>query len=145
MKRVFIFLTLIFICTTELMAENEIKRDTLFDGGVEVIIELPPLYKKYKFGDGHCISYAYLLKDLEILEVTFLFHPWQTPEEGDSIIWDVKVGNIARSFCVVRDQKYIRRDIYVGRCFVGYSNATEKNLPYLNSILDNIIVRRREE
>ncbi len=145
MNKGLIFFITFLLNFSILFAENEIQYDTLSRNDIEVIIKLPTEYKRYKFEDAYQESYGYLLRDLVILDVTFMHYPTVSIAEGDSIIWDVKVGNIARSFCIVRDQKYIRKDIYVGKCYVSFSNATEKNLPFLNSVLDNIIVRRREE
>ena len=145
--RILILLIMQLLVALDLLAKDDVMvKDTLCWGNIEVIIDIPAEHKRKKFFEFDGVTYAYLLKDLSIVDVNYVQNTVVKINETDSVIWNVKLGNKAKSWLIKNDHGYSRVDFYIGESIiVGFARATDTNLDMLNKILDNIIIRYRRK
>lgn len=124
---------------------QELKNDTIKLGYHNLIIRLPEssivgaAYDRYEEG----FFKYYLLKDSMYIVVHHGALATMAMPQPDSVVYNCKLGNVAKSLLFIRNGLYFRRDNYhiYGTALMFY-NAPEEDSKQANEIFDNVRFER---
>ena len=131
------------------MSAQELVSDTIDCGNIQVIIGMPKVMSRSghvsRYEEGFGKAYAVMAGN-KFMVLGLHFGPMSYDvrfEGGEMNIYNCKLGNIARSRAFIQDSLYYRQDSYFQyNIDISYENVPEEKKQLMDSILDNVVIRR---
>lgn len=148
MKRIILLLILCLLLPFR-MKTHEMESDTIYCDGTQVIIELPVgitnRMEKYYYTEGFFNDYVILIGKRPAL-LAFHYGALQVNTvftDNKMNLYSCKLGNVARSRAFTKDSLFFRQDSYFKYSInISYEQVPQEGRELLDSILDNVIIRK---